>query len=443
MSILDGLKKYYKMLPVQLTIVNQKAAQIANELYKAAIENNSFADDETFNAGYEHRLEKYIVYYDIGKFDMACSDIKIDHTMIDGEMAANRKTMAILEELYKDAKLNTEEQICKEILYYAIERNEQYDGMGFPKCLKGKAISPVGRILCVADFVAREFIDCTRKDDLLKKLKLKLGKRFDPDVVLLATDVVEKLYDDERTALQETTDEFRSIRVLYQPVCDATGNTVVTKENAGLICLNDPERGVLMPSFYAPVAERNDRIMTITKYGMELLFRDMAAAKLAMSEVPANFSVSVSAECLSKANFLAFVKKLIRDFAVNPRRLTIEIDASDIDMNNSQLLECLQGYRELGIRLAMDNYGVDNASMQKLQDMEFDVIKIDRSFIDKICDNRKSYEIVKNIIKMARDLNITVVAKGVDNEQQKALLLELTCFNLQGRLFGEPEYFPI
>ncbi len=429
------------MLPVQLTIVNQKAAQIADKLYKAAIENNSFADNEAFNDGYEHRLEKYIVYYDIGKFETPCADIKVEHTNTDAEMAANRKTMAILEELYKDAKLNTEEKICKEILYYAIERNEQYDGMGFPKCLKGAAISPIGRILCVADYIAREFIDCTRKDDLLKKLKMKLGKRFDPEVVLLAGNVVEQLYEEEAAALCENADEFRSIRVLYQPICDAAGN--VTKENAGLICLNDPKRGVLMPSFYAPVAERNDRIMTITKYGFELLFRDMAASKLTGSEHSANFSVCVSTECLAKANFMAFVKKLIRDYSVNPRRLTFDVDASDIDMNNAALIEALRAYRELGIRLAIDNYGVDNASMQKLQDMEFDVIKIDRSFIDKICDNRKTYEIVKSIIKMAQDLNITVVAKGVDNEQQKTLLLELTCFYMQGRLFGEPEHFPI
>ena len=81
--------------------------------------------------------------------------------------------------------------------------------------------------------------------------------------------------------------------------------------------------------------------------------------------------------------------------------------------------------------------------MSKLQDLEFDVIKIDRSFIDRICDNRKTYEIVKNIIKMAQDLNIAVVAKGVDNEQQKAFLLDLACLYMQGRLFGEPEYFTI
>jgi EAL domain-containing protein (putative c-di-GMP-specific phosphodiesterase class I) len=72
-----------------------------------------------------------------------------------------------------------------------------------------------------------------------------------------------------------------------------------------------------------------------------------------------------------------------------------------------------------------------------------DIIKIDRSFIDKICDNRKTYEIVKNIIKMAQDLKITVIAKGVDNEQQKELLLGLTCFYMQGRLFGEPAEFRI
>ena len=441
MAILDGLKKYYRMLPAQLMIVNKKAAEIASELYKAAIENNSFADVESFNDSYEHRLEKYIVYYDIGKYDIPCSEIKIDHVTSEIEMLANRKTMAILEELFKDAKLTGEEKICKEILYYAIERNEQYDGMGFPNCLKGPDISPVGRILCVADYIAREFIDGTPKDDLLKKLKLRLGKRFDPEVVLLASSVVEQLYEQERASLPQGTDEFRSIQVLYQPVCDATGD--MTVENAGVICLNDPKRGILKPSFYTPIAERNGRIMDIAKYGFEFLFRDMAASKLGDPSVSRNFSVSVSVECLSKASFLAHIKKLIRDYSVNPRRLTFEINASDIDLNDAKLAECLREYRELGIKLAIDNYGVDNASLFKLQDMEFDVIKIDRSFIDKICDNRKTYEIVKNMVKMAQDLNIAVIAKGVDNAQQKAILLELSCFYMQGRLFGEAEYFSV
>ena len=441
MAVLDGLKKYFKMLPPQLAIVNLKAAQIASEIYKAAIENNSFSDNEAFNDGYEHRLEKYIVYYDIGKCDIPCSEIKINHSATETEILANRKTMAVLEELFKVSKLTAEEQICKEILYYAIERNEQFDGLGFPNCLKGNAISPIGRILCVSDYIARKFIDGVSKDDLIKKLKLKLGKKFDPEVVSLASSVVESLYERERITPVLELDEFRSIQMLYSPVCDAAGNKI--KENAGMICLNDPKRGILMPSFYASVAERNGRIMDVTKYGFELLFEDMAKSKLAGAEVSRNFSVGVSVECLSKPSFLTFVKKLIRDYSVNPQRLIFEINASDIDMNDMKLLEGLNGYRELGIRLAIDNYGVDDASLSKLQTIDCDIIKIDRSFIDHICDNRKTYEIVKNIIKMAEDLNVDVIAKGVDNAQQKEYLLDLKCFYMQGRLFGEPEYFSV
>lgn len=441
MAILDQLKKYYKLLPVQLTVVNKKAAQIAGEIYSAAVENNTFAENESFNATYGNKLEKYIVYYDIGKCELQCSDIKINHTTTDNEMIANRKAMTILEELYRDVTLTAEDQICKEIMYCAIEKNEQFDGMGFPKCLKGDAISPIGRILAVSDYVARKYIDCTDKDELIKKLKLKMGKKYDPEVVKLAVDVIENLYEQEKAAIPEATDEFRSIQVLYQPVCDAASN--ITKENACFICLNDKKRGTIMPSFYAPVAERNGRMMDITKFGFELLFQDMSNSRFADPGFARTFSVSVSTECLTKPSFMIFVKKLIRDFSVNPQRLVFEIDASAIDAGDIKLAESLKGFRELGIKLTIDNYGVDNASLSKLQDIEFDTIKIDRSFIDKICDNKKTYEIVKNIIKMAKDLNVGVIAKGVDNAQQKALLLDLKCFYMQGRLFGEPEYLSI
>lgn len=441
MAIVEKFKKYYKLLPVQLTIVNERAAQIAGEIYKAAIENNSFADNEAFRADYEHRLEKYIVYYDIGKSILDCSDIKINRTTTEHEMQANRRYMTILEEAFQDAKLSAEDEICKEILYAAVEKNEQYDGMGFPQCLKGQNISPLGRILAVSDYIARKFIDGEAEQNLVAKLKMKLGKKYDPDVVELAIGVIGNLYQREKAAIPAESEEFRSIQMLYQPVCDATGG--VAKEYAGFICLNDEVKGTVMPSFYMPVAERNARIMDITKYGLEFFFQDVANNKFADPTAPRTFSVNISMDCLLKPTFLGFIKKMIRDFAVNPQRVIFEVDAASVDANDPKVIECLRGYKELGFRLSIDRYGVDNASLLKLQDLEVDQIKIDRSFIDKICDNKKSYEIVKNTIKLAKDLEIGVVAQGVDTEQQKALLLEMKCFYMQGRLFGEPDYLSI
>lgn len=438
MAILDELKKYYKLLPAQVTIVNKKAAQIAYEIYQAAVENNTFADNEAFNAEYSNKLEKYIVYYDIGKYDMPCGELKIKHGALETEMAANRKTIMILEELFKDAKLSAEEAICKEILYYAIEKNEQFDGLGFPRCLKGDNISPIGRILNVADYIARLYTSCTNKDVLIKKMKLKIGKKFDGDVVTLAIGVVEQLYERERVAIELPSGEFRSIQVLHQPICECTNG--IPKEYEGFICLNDEKLGVLMPAFYGPVAEKNGRMMDIAKYGLEFLFRDIANNKHAASDKPRTFSVHVSADCLCKSTFMTMLKKLIRDFSVNPQNLTFEVDALAVNMYDAKLIEGLKACKEMGIKLALDNYGVDNTSLQTLQDLDVDVIKIDRSFADKICDNRKTYEIVKNIIKMAADLDIGVVAKGVDTAQQKAIFLELKCLYMQGRMFGEPDY---
>lgn len=441
MAILDELKKYFKQLPAQLTIVNKKAAQIAYEIYKAAVENNTFADHEAFNAEYGNRLEKYIVYYDIGKYDLPCGEIKVKHGTLETEMLANRQTIAIIEGLFKNAKLSAEEEICKEILYYAIDKNEQFDGMGFPRCLKGDQISPIGRILNVADYIARLYVSLTHKDTLIKKLKLKLGKKFDPDVVLLAVGVIEQLYEQEKAAIPLPPEEFRSIQMLYQPICEGTNG--MPKEYEAFVCLNDEKRGTLMPAFYIPVAEKNGRMMDITKYGFEFLFQDMANSKHADLDAPRSFSVRMSAECLIKASFMVYFKKLIRDFSVNPQNLTFVVDATAINVYDAKLAEGIAAYKELGVRIAIDHYGVDNASLLKLQDIDVDFIKIDKSFIDRIADNKKTYEIVKNIIKMAADLKIDVVAKGVDTTQQRELLLGLKCFYMQGRIFGEPDYLSI
>lgn len=140
---------------------------------------------------------------------------------------------------------------------------------------------------------------------------------------------------------------------------------------------------------------------------------------------------------------MIYVKKLIRDYSINPQNLTFEVDATTMSLYNAKLTEALAAYKELGIKIAIDNYGVDNASLLQLQDIDVDFIKIDKSFIDRIADNKKTYEIVKNIIKMAGDLKIDVVAKGVDTTQQRELLLDLKCFYMQGRVFGEPDYLSI
>lgn len=441
MAILDELKKYYKLLPAQLTIVNKKAAQIAYEIYQAAVENNTFAGNEAFNADYGNKLEKYIVYYDIGKYDLPCGEIKIKHGLKETEMLGNRKTIAILETIFKNAKLSAEEMICKEILYYAIEKNEQYDGLGFPQCLKGDKISPIGRILNVADYIARLYVTGTDLNTLIKKMKLKIGRKFDPEVVSLAVGVIDHLYEQEKAAIPEAGSDFRSIQMMYQPICE--GSSGIPKENEAFVCLNDEKLGILMPDFYVPVAEKHGRIMEITKFGFELLFRDMANIKHADPSAPRTFSVRVSADCLNKAAFMTLVKKLVREFSVNPQNLTFEVDASTINVRDTKLVDSIRAFKDLGIKLAIDNYGAENASLAQLQDVEVDFIKIDRSFIDKICENRKTYEIVKNTIKLAGDLNIGVVAKGVDTTPQKELLLDMKCFYMQGRMFGEPEYLSI
>lgn len=441
MAILDELKKYYKMLPAQLTIVNKKAAQIAYEIYKAAVENNTFAGNEAFNVEYGNRLEKYVVYYDIGKSELPCSEIRIKHSTAEIEMTANRKTITILESLFRDAKLSAEEEVCKEILYYAMEKNEQFDGMGFPRCLKGDKIAPLGRILNVSDYIARLFVTCTHKDVLIKKMKMKAGRKFDPDVVTLAIDVVEQLYEQDKAAIPAPTEEFRSIQMLYQPICE--GSSGIAKEYEAFVCLNDEKLGTLMPLFYAPVAEKYGRMMEITKFGFEFLFRDMANSKHAVMDAPRTFSVRVSTDCLSKASFMTYVKKLIREFSVNPQNLTFEVEAAAINMNDTKLIEGIRAYKEMGIKLAIDNYGGDNTSLAQLQDLDVDFIKIDKNFIDKVCENRKTYEIVKSIIKLAEDLKIGVVAKGVDTTQQRELLFGLKCFYMQGRVFGEPECLSI
>jgi EAL domain-containing protein (putative c-di-GMP-specific phosphodiesterase class I) len=124
--------------------------------------------------------------------------------------------------------------------------------------------------------------------------------------------------------------------------------------------------------------------------------------------------------------------------SLNPKRLILEITESTIIENQSIIDELLSELREIGVAFAIDDFGTGYSSLGYLKNFSVDTIKIDKTFIDGIVEDKKGFEIVKTIIQMANEMGIKTVAEGIENSEQLKYLRSLMCKLGQGYLFSKP-----
>ncbi|WP_440454686.1 putative bifunctional diguanylate cyclase/phosphodiesterase [Psychrobacter sp. ASPA161_9] len=220
----------------------------------------------------------------------------------------------------------------------------------------------------------------------------------------------------------------------YQPKV-ALDTGVITGFEA-LVRWQHPTRGLLQPK---------DFIEAIIKHKLSFdLFRQMAfqiAEQLCIWE-SMNFTqhvcINADAAEFSHPEFFDFVSNLFTQYSIQPHQLHIEVTESSLMLRHASVKQQLIALKALGVCLALDDFGTGYASLSYLQEYPFDFIKIDKSFIDKIVDNRTQSAIVKAILDLAIALDMSAIAEGIETEQQRDLLLQMGCKYGQGYWFGRP-----
>ncbi|AMN49500.1 bifunctional diguanylate cyclase/phosphodiesterase [Psychrobacter sp. P2G3] len=220
----------------------------------------------------------------------------------------------------------------------------------------------------------------------------------------------------------------------YQPKV-ALDTGVITGFEA-LVRWQHPTRGLLQPK---------DFIEAIIKHKLSFdLFRQMAfqiAEQLCIWE-SMNFTqhvcINTDAAEFSHPEFFDFVSNLFTQYSIQPHQLHIEVTESSLMLRHASVKQQLIALKALGVCLALDDFGTGYASLSYLQEYPFDFIKIDKSFIDKIVDNRTQSAIVKAILDLAIALDMSAIAEGIETEQQRDLLLQMGCKYGQGYWFGRP-----
>jgi predicted signal transduction protein with EAL and GGDEF domain len=199
-----------------------------------------------------------------------------------------------------------------------------------------------------------------------------------------------------------------------------------------------PTKGMICPGDFIPVAEQSGLIIAIGKHVIR-----MACQQLRLWQTHTNFNhltlaVNVSPIQFNQSSFVEDVITIIHACGINPHKLKLELTESSLLKNVEYSIEKMQRLQDAGIGFSMDDFGIGYSSLSYLKKLPLDQLKIDQTFVRDIAIDPNDAVIVRTIIAMAENMNLNVIAEGVETELQKQFLEQNGCLMFQGFYFGRP-----
>lgn len=221
----------------------------------------------------------------------------------------------------------------------------------------------------------------------------------------------------------------------YQLQVDAHGSP---RGVEALLRWEHPERGMVSPGEFIPLAEASDLIIPIGQWVLEQACQQIRSWSEQPLYADLSIAVNVSAKQFRQPNFVEQVQKALHRSAAMPQRLKLELTESIVIENVEETIAKMSELRSLGVSFSMDDFGTGYSSLQYLRRLPLDQLKIERSFVRDIIQNPNDAAIVKTIIAMGRSLGLEVIAEGVETVEQKNFLIAHGCEMYQGYLFAHP-----
>jgi len=280
------------------------------------------------------------------------------------------------------------------------------------------------------DTTVEELLKCIDTALYQAKRSGRNGMQFYDPAMQLALEAKAALEGDLRRALEEN-----GFVLYYQPQVDQGGRTIGAEV---LIRWRHPQRGLVPPAEFIPLAEETGLIVPIGNWVVET-----ACAQLKLWEGQAGLdglqlAVNVSAPQFRQADFVDQVRRTLERHGLCPSRLKLELTESLVLDDIDDTIVKMQQLRESGVRFSMDDFGTGYSSLYYLTKLPFDQLKIDRSFVHSLGVTQNDAVIIQTIIGMADNLGIESLAEGVETAEQLAFLQAHGCNFYQGFLFGRP-----
>jgi diguanylate cyclase (GGDEF)-like protein/PAS domain S-box-containing protein len=256
-----------------------------------------------------------------------------------------------------------------------------------------------------------EIFDSTMRDRILKRLSLEAELR--------------------------KSLERGELRVHYQPIV-----SLITKEIIGfeaLVRWQHPQRGLLFPGEFIPLAEETGLIILIDRWVMREACRQMHEWQAQYpSDPPITVSVNLSGKQIVQPDLVSEIDRILKDTGMEASCLNLELTESVIMENFELTVEVLTKLRKLGVQIQIDDFGIGYSSLNYLSRFPINALKIDRSFINLMTGDPNHMKIVQAIVRLSHGLGMDVVAEGVETEDQWESLKELECEYMQGALVSMP-----
>jgi len=199
-----------------------------------------------------------------------------------------------------------------------------------------------------------------------------------------------------------------------------------------------PERGLVSPAQFIPLAEETGLIVPIGLWVLETACAQLKAWEQDVLTRDLILAVNVSSKQFHQAEFATQVKAVVQRYAIKPNLLKLELTESLFLEDIEETIVTIKSLKEFGILFSLDDFGTGYSSLQYLKRLPLDQLKIDQSFIRDIAIDCNDKAIVKTVIAMAHSMKLDVIAEGVETEEQRQLLFDEGCMYYQGYLFGKP-----
>lgn len=223
--------------------------------------------------------------------------------------------------------------------------------------------------------------------------------------------------------------------VYLQPLYSITSGEPISAE--ALVRWNHPQKGMISPGTFIPLFERNGFITKLDHYVWELACQYLAKSQKEDQE-PLPVSVNVSRMNLYNPHLCEEIVALTEKYSVDPKLLKLEITESAYTDNPRQLLSAMKKLHQYGFEILMDDFGSGYSSLNMLKDVPVDILKIDMRFLDDMESSGRAGNVMTSIIRMAKWLNMVVVAEGVETKAQIDFLRSIGCDKVQGFYYSRP-----
>ena len=239
---------------------------------------------------------------------------------------------------------------------------------------------------------------------------------------------------DMENELRKAIEQFQ-FQLYYQIQVGSSGQALGAE---ALIRWNHPQRGIISPFNFIPLAEDTGLILPIGMWVLDTACAQLNTWQQNTLTQDLVLAVNVSAKQFFQVNFVEQVKATLLRHKINPARLKLELTESMLVENINDIIIKMNALSKIGIRFSLDDFGTGYSSLQYLKKLPLNQLKIDQSFVRDIVTDSSDRAIVRTIITMANSLDINVIAEGVETAEQQQFLLDNGCTHYQGYLFSKP-----